>query len=133
MLLGLRSAFYYVDDLAAARAWYTRALGFAPYFDQPFYVGFQVGGFELGLVPHSTPEEGTPMHALPAKGAHWGVKDISAAYARLLELGAEPRMEIKDVGDGIRVADVIDPFGNVLGIIENPNFNLSERLGVEVR
>jgi catechol 2,3-dioxygenase-like lactoylglutathione lyase family enzyme len=119
MLLGLRSAFYYVGDLAAAKSWYTRFLGAPPYFDQPFYVGFDVGGFELGLVP-----EGAPMHGVPAKGAHWGVKDISAAYARLLELGAEPRMDVTDVGDGIRIADVVDPFGNVFGIIENPNFKL---------
>ncbi len=48
-------------------------------------------------------------------------KDIDAAYARLLELGAAPRTEIADVGDGIRAADVIDPFGNVFGIIENPH------------
>jgi predicted enzyme related to lactoylglutathione lyase len=119
MLLGLRSAFNYVDDLAAAKAWYSRVLGAAPYFDQPFYVGFNVGGFELGLVP-----KGDPLHATPAKGAYWGVKDIDLAYARLLELGAAPRMDIKDVGDDIRVADVIDPWGNVFGIIENKNFKV---------
>jgi len=59
-------------------------------------------------------------------GSYWGVKDIVAAHARLLELGAEPRTDIQDVGEGIRVADVLDPFGNVLGIIENPNFTLAK-------
>ena len=61
------------------------------------------------------------------------MKDIASAHARLLELGAIPRNDIQDVGEGIRVADVLDPFGNVLGIIENPNFNLSERGGAEAR
>jgi hypothetical protein len=57
------------------------------------------------------------------------VKDINAAYARLIELGAEPRLEVKDVGDGISVADVLDPWGNVFGIIENPHFKLPEGKG----
>ncbi len=122
MLLGLRTAIYHTPDIAAGKLWYTKVLGFPPYFDQPFYVGFNVGGFELGL----TPDEGKT-----AAGAYWGVKEIEPALARLLELGAEPRTDIQDVGSDnednrIRVADVLDPFGNVFGIIENPGFNLSE-------
>ena len=117
MLLGLRTAIYRTPDLAAGKLWYTKALGAAPYFDQPFYVGYNVGGYELGLMPDATQ---------PNAGVYWGVADITAAYARLLELGAQPRAEITDVGEGIRVADVIDPFGNVLGIIENPHFKSGE-------
>jgi catechol 2,3-dioxygenase-like lactoylglutathione lyase family enzyme len=120
MLLGLRSAFCFVDDITAAKLWYTKVLGFAPYFDQPFYVGFNVGGFELGLSPDGPAPGKTPR----AYGAYWGVKDIGSAHARLLELGAAPRTDIQDVGEGIRVADVLDPWGNVFGIIENPNFKL---------
>ncbi len=116
MLLGLRTAIYRTPDLAAGKLWYTKALGFGPYFDQPFYVGFNVGGYELGLLPDATQS---------TVGVYWGVRDIAAAYARLLELGAEPRTEITDVGEGIRAADVLDPFGNVFGIIENPNFKLA--------
>jgi predicted enzyme related to lactoylglutathione lyase len=114
MLLGLRTAIYHTPDIAAGKQWYSKFLGFAPYFDQPYYVGFNVGGFELGLMPDTK----------PAMGAYWGVADIQVAHARLLELGAEPRSEITDVGEGIRVADVLDPWGNVVGIIENPNFRL---------
>jgi len=114
MLLGLRTAIYHAPDIAAAKLWYMKVLGFPPYFDQPFYVGFNVGGFELGLTPDGK----------SAVGAYWGVKDIVAAHARLLELGAAPRTDIQDVGEGIRVADVLDPFGNVFGIIENPHFKL---------
>ena len=55
-------------------------------------------------------------------GVYWGVSDITSAHARLLELGAQPRTDVTDVGDGIRVADVLDPWGNVFGIIENPHF-----------
>ena len=117
MLLGLRTAIYRTPDLAAGKLWYTKALGVAPYFDQPFYVGYNVGGFELGLLPDATQS---------TVGVYWGVADITAAYARLLELGAQPRTEVTDVGDGIRAADVLDPFGNVLGIIQNPHFKPAE-------
>lgn len=55
MLLGLRTVVYPVKDLAAAKEWYTKVLSQKPYFDQPFYAGFRVGGFELGLVPDGTP------------------------------------------------------------------------------
>lgn len=120
MLLGLRTAIYHTPDIEAGKRWYTQVLGAAPYFDQPFYVGFNVGGFELGLTPDGGPDARTVV------GAYWGVKDIAAAHARLLELGAVPRTEIQDVGEGIRVGDVLDPFGNVLGIIENPHFKNQE-------
>jgi predicted enzyme related to lactoylglutathione lyase len=119
MLLGLRTAIYHAEDIGAAKLWYMKVLGFPPYFDQPFYVGFNVGGYELGLSPDAGPDG-----ISTAAGAYWGVKDITAVLARLLELGAEPRTDIRDVGDGIRVADVLDPWGNVFGIIENPNFKL---------
>jgi len=116
MLLGLRTAIYPVGDLAAARDWYARVIGHAPYFDQPFYVGFNVGGFELGLVPDGTPGTTGPE-------PRWGVPDVAAALARLLELGATPLEPVTDVGDGIRVASVVDPFGNRLALIENPHFD----------
>jgi len=117
MLLGLRTAIYRIPDLAEGKRWYTKVLGFAPYFDQPFYVGYNVGGYELGLLPDATQS---------SVGIYWGVKDIVSAHARLLELGAQPRTEVTDVGEGIRTADVLDPWGNVLGIIENPHFKPAE-------
>lgn len=55
MILGLRTAIYPAPDLQQAKKWYSELLGQSPYFDQPFYVGFSVGGFELGLVPEATP------------------------------------------------------------------------------
>jgi len=118
--LGLRTAIYHVDDLEKAKAWYSAVLATPPYFDQPFYVGFNVGGYELGLNPDLSKTK-------PGAGGtvtYWGVADADAALAHLLELGARPHEALQDVGEGIRVAAVLDPFGNVLGIIENPHFKL---------
>jgi catechol 2,3-dioxygenase-like lactoylglutathione lyase family enzyme len=119
MILGLRTVIYPAPDLAAAKRWYAEVLGTAPYFDQPFYVGFAIGGFELGLLPDAQPGTIGPQPL-------WGVANVEAVYARLLELGAIALEPITEVGDGIKVAAVQDPFGNRLGIIENPNFKTSE-------
>lgn len=119
MLQGLRTAIYPVSDLAAAKQWYAALLGQAPYFDEPFYVGFSVGGFELGLLPGGESGTGGPQPL-------WGVADIEAAFARLLELGASALEPVTEVGGGIKVAAVRDPFGNRLGVIQNPHFNPAE-------
>lgn len=116
MIQGLRTAIYPVADLAAGRDWYTRVLEVAPYFNEPFYVGFSVGGFELGLIPDGEPG---------AQGvqAYWGVPDAVAEQARLVALGAVAHEVVKDVGGGIKVASFLDPFGNLFSIIENPHFD----------
>ena len=118
MILGLRTVIYATPDLAAGKKWYSEVLGQEPYFDQPFYVGFSVGGFELGLLPDAQPGTSGPQPL-------WGVADIEIAYERLLILGASALQSITDVGQDIKVAAVRDPFGNRLGIIENPHFNPS--------
>lgn len=122
MFLGLRTAVYDAPDIAKAKAWYSKVLGEQPYFDQPFYVGFNVGGYELGLLPE---KNAAPKRAR-AGVAYWGVEDAQAAYKRLVEMGATPLEEIQDVGGGILIGAVKDPFGNVLGIIQNPNFKAGE-------
>lgn len=116
MILGLRTAIYPAPDLAAAKLWYSQVLGQEPYFDEPFYVGFSVGGFELGLLPGAQPGTVGPQPL-------WGVSGIESTYARLLELGATALEPVTEVGEGIKVAAVQDPFGNRFGIIENPHFN----------
>ncbi len=116
MIQGLRTAIYPVSDIAEGKAWYTRVLDCEPYYDEPYYVGFSVGGFELGLIPDGTPG--------PHGGqALWGVPDAAAELGRLTGLGAVVHEPVKDVGGGIKVASVRDPFGNVFGIIENPHFD----------
>jgi len=111
MFLGLRTVIYPAPDLAASKAWYTALLGVEPYFDEPFYVGFDVGGYELGLHPETDAAE-----------TYWGVEDVEAAHAALLAAGATERSPVTDVGEGIRVATVFEPAGSVLGIIHNPHF-----------
>jgi predicted enzyme related to lactoylglutathione lyase len=119
MFQGLRTVIYHVDDLQKAKEWYSGILGIQPYFDEPFYVGFSVGGYELGLDPNM---EGVSKGSNVV--AYWGTKDAAAAYQRVLELGAQNHSEPQDVGGGIIVATVTDPFGNVFGIIENPQFKI---------
>jgi predicted enzyme related to lactoylglutathione lyase len=119
MILGLRTVLYPAPDLARGKEWYTQVLGKASYFDEPYYVGFEVGGFELGLIPDGEP-------GATGSIAYWGVPDAAAAVARLRELGATVRDDVMDVGGGIKVASVLDPFGNVFGVIENPNFDRSK-------
>lgn len=121
LFLGLRTVIYAAPDLALAKAWYTSVLGFEPYFDQPFYVGFNVGGYELGL----DPDAATASDQTEGAVAYWGVANMTEAFARLLSLGARERSAPLEVGEGIRVATILDPFGNVLGIIENPHFKLA--------
>ena len=117
-ILGLRTVIYKVSDLQRAKQWYSAAFGIQPYFDQPFYVGFTVGGFELGLLPDAKPGD---AGAQPL----WGVSDIAAEVERLIGLGATPIDPVTEVGEGIKVAAVADPFGNRLGLIENPHFDAS--------
>ena len=119
MFLGLRNVIYNPGDLDKGKAWYSKILGQAPDFDQPFYVGFFVGGYDLGL---STGLSKTASDS--GAMVYWGVADIRQAHARLLELGATAHAPIKDVGEGVLVASVHDPFGNIIGIIQNPHFKL---------
>jgi predicted enzyme related to lactoylglutathione lyase len=120
--LGLRTIIYHVPDLAAAKRWYAMATGVEPYFDEPFYVGFNIGGFELGLDPDM--EHGA--NGVGGTTAYWGVANVERALVGLVDAGAKLKAPATEVGDGIRVGSVIDPFGNELAVIENPHFKLQE-------
>ena len=120
MFLGLRTVIYHAPDLDQAKAWYSNAFGITPYFEQPFYVGFSVGGYELGLDPN-----GDHVNVGNNAVAYWGVSNIDDACAHMLQAGATSRQSPTDVGDGIKVASVVDPFGNVIGLIQNPHFKAS--------
>ncbi len=114
---GLRTTIYKVPDLTKAKAWYSVALGVLPYFDEPFYVGFNVGGYELGLDPDMTNVTlGSNVIV------YWGVANAKRAFQELVQKGATVHEEVKDVGSGILVGTVYDPFGNIFGVIENPHF-----------
>lgn len=119
MIQGLRTVLYPAPDLAKGKEWYSKVLGVPPYFDEPFYVGFSVGGFELGMVPDAPPGAAGCV-------AYWGVPDCAAELHRLIALGGVLHEDVQDVGGGIKVATVKDPFGNIFGIIENPHFKTSD-------
>lgn len=116
MFRGLRTVIYGVTDLSSAKQWYSKAFAVAPYFDEPFYVGFNIGGYELGLDPNSPSGAGGTT-------AYWGVPNADDAFEFLLSIGATLASATQEVGEGIKVATVFDPFGNRLGIIENPHFD----------
>lgn len=116
MIKGLRTVVYPVADLSAAKAWYQAAFERAPYFDEAFYVGFEVDGFELGLVPDGTP-------SLGGATAYWASADLEADQQRLLAMGATVHEALTEVGGGIRLLSLRDPFGNQFGLIDNPHFD----------
>ena len=118
--LGLRTCCYAVSNIEEAKAWYTKVFDCEPYFDQPFYVGFNIKGFELGL----SPRESYALKKEESVYTYWGVENVEKEFNRLLDLGAKAHEKPKDVGEGILLASVYDPWGNILGIIYNPNFKL---------
>ena len=120
MVKGLGTVIYHVPDLMRARDWYARAFQQQPYFDQPFYVGFNIAGYELGLDPDAT----TPKSGRGGAVAYWRVDDIEKAVEHFVGTGANVMAAVQDVGDEIKVATVSDPFGNPIGLIRNPHFKL---------
>lgn len=119
---GLRTVIYKVPNLKQATEWYSKAFEATPYFEEPFYVGFSIEGYELGLLPEEVNEG-----QLRASNvlAYWGVMSMEKEFARLLALGATVHESPTDVGDGIVTASVFDPYGNVIGLIFNPHFKWS--------
>lgn len=116
-ILGLRTVGYKVNDLNKAKEWYTKAFQTEPYFVESFYVGFNIGGYELGLQPEEA-VQGNNVNVF------WGVEDIHAEYERFLNLGATEDEAPQNVGGEIMVATVKDPWGNIIGLIYNPEFRL---------
>lgn len=114
---GLRTTIYKVPNLTEAKQWYGQAFQTTPYFDEPFYVGFNINGYELGLVP----DEGAKTKADNVL-TYWGVDNVETEYSRLIQSGATEHEKPTHVGGNIVVASVYDPWGNVVGIIYNPDF-----------
>jgi predicted enzyme related to lactoylglutathione lyase len=128
MLRGLTTVNLFADDVPAAVAWYTELLGIEPYFvreveGKPAYVEFRIGDYqhELGIVdsqfaPHSPPDKaGGPV-------TYWHVDDVQASFERLVSLGARVHQEPIERGPGFVPASVVDPFGNILGVMYNQHY-----------
>jgi len=121
-MLGLRTTVYMVSDLDQAKVWYSEAFQVKPYFDEPFYIGFNIGGYELGLQPTELKAVDKSANVL----CYWGVDDIKKEYDRLIDLGAKSHEAPTNVGEALMIATVKDPWGNILGLIYNPDFKLTE-------
>ncbi len=127
MLRGLTTVVYQAADHDAAKRWYTQFLGLAPYFDRPGYAEFRIGDYqhEFGLLDSRFASQlgGQPPSAGPGGAiVYWHVDDLQATLDRLLELGATLHHPPRDFGEGFVGASVIDPFGNIVGIMYNPHY-----------
>ncbi|MGL4177462.1 MAG: VOC family protein [Dermatophilaceae bacterium] len=128
MLRGLTTITYLATDVAAAVRWYTELLGAEPYFRRdadgsPAYVEWRIGDYqhELGVVDARFAPSGAGCDGSGAI-TYWTVDDARAAHARLLAAGATNHAEPVERGPGFVTASVLDPFGNVLGVMENQHY-----------
>jgi predicted enzyme related to lactoylglutathione lyase len=120
-MLGLRTTIYKVGNIQKATEWYSKAFETNPYFNEPYYVRFNIQGYELGLQP----EENPTLDKIESVVAYWGVENIQQTFDRLIELGASENEKPYNVGGEIMTATVKDPFGNIIGLIYNPEFQLN--------
>ncbi|MFI5691071.1 VOC family protein [Kribbella sp. NPDC051586] len=129
MLRGLATVSFYAADVKTARAWYEELLGIAAYYavpsaEEPAYVEFRFGDFqcELGIIDakYATHQVGSPAGAI----VYWHVDDLEETVDRLVELGATVVEGIAERGSntGFRTASVEDPFGNLIGVMNNPHY-----------
>ncbi|MEU4550202.1 VOC family protein [Nonomuraea dietziae] len=129
MLRGPATVNIWADDMEAARKWYAELLGVEPYFERPgngqpaAYYEFRIGDYasELGIIDR---RYAPPTAADSPGGAviHWHVDDVQGTLDRLLSMGATPYMPLTEQGPGFVTASVVDPFGNVLGVMYNQHY-----------
>jgi predicted enzyme related to lactoylglutathione lyase len=110
---GIKTVLHPVSDLAKAKPVYTALLGVPPQVDEPYYVGFEAEGQQIGLVPSGGPQ------SMTSPVAYWHVPDIEAKLAEVTAAGATVKDPVRDVGGGRLVATVTDPDGNVLGLLQD--------------
>ena len=120
---GLATVNLWADDLEAAKGWYAELLGIAPYFERPGYAEFRIGDYqhELGLIDGRYAPEGSGTGPVGAV-AYWHVDDVAATLEKLLSMGAKKREPLAERGGGFVTASVVDPFGNILGVMRNPHY-----------
>ncbi|MEV0585753.1 VOC family protein [Nonomuraea sp. NPDC050310] len=128
MLRGPATVNLWADDMEAAKTWYSELLGAQPYFERPgngqpaAYYEWRFGDYEteLGIIDrrYAPPGPDAPGGIV----LHWYVDDVQAALDRLLELGAKPYMPLTEQGPGFVTASVVDPFGNILGVMHNVHY-----------
>ncbi|MGM0865207.1 MAG: VOC family protein [Bacillota bacterium] len=122
-LRGLTTVSFWADDLAAAKKWYAELLGIQPYFERPGYAEFRLGDYqhELGLIDsHYAPDSSATSPA--GAVVYWHVDDVTATFKKLLSMGAKEYEAPTERGEGFITASVVDPFGNILGIMYNQHY-----------
>jgi len=119
---GLRSCIYRVPDLAEASSWYGKVFDATPYFENEFYIGFDIDGYELGLLKGKGPDR-VELSGL----SYWATNDIEQSISRFKAEGAKLEEEIMDVGDGVLLAALSDPWNNGIRLIENRFFQIGPR------
>jgi predicted enzyme related to lactoylglutathione lyase len=110
---GIKTVLHPVSDLEKAKPVYAALLGTPPQHDAPYYVGFDVAGQHIGLVP------GAAAQGMTSPVAYWHVPDIEAKLAEVTAAGATIKESPRDVGNGRLVATFTDPDGNILGLIQD--------------
>ncbi len=128
MLRGLTTVSFWASDLAAARKWYAELLGIDPYFERPdsehpAYIEFRLGDYqhELGIIDSRyapNPSATGPAGAV----VYWHVDDVAATLEKVKAMGAKEYEPLTNRGAGFITASVVDPFGNILGIMYNPHY-----------
>jgi predicted enzyme related to lactoylglutathione lyase len=128
MLRGFATINYFADDVESARQWYTGLLGIEPYFSREAngrvaYLEYRVGDYqhELGLIDSRYSPHGAGART-GGSVTYWHVDDVTAAHEQLLSMGAAEHEPLTERGAGFVTASVVDPFGNVLGIMHNPHY-----------
>ncbi|GAA2976112.1 VOC family protein [Streptomyces flavovirens] len=120
---GLTTVSFWAADLAAASSWYSELLGTEPYFERPGYCEFRIGDHqhELGLIDSRYAPDG-PATGPAGAVLYWHVDDVPATLDTLVSMGAKEYEGLRDRGAGFVTASVVDPFGNILGIMRNPHY-----------
>ncbi|MFD7557095.1 VOC family protein [Streptomyces sp. NPDC059835] len=123
MLRGLTTVSFWADDLDAAKRWYSELLGVEPYFERPGYAEFRLGDYqhELGLIDRRYAPKGA-VAGVGGAVVYWHVDEVQAVFERLLDMGAKEYESPVERGPGFVTASVIDPFGNVLGVMYNAHY-----------
>jgi len=123
-LRGFTTISYWAADLEAAKRWYAELLGIEPYFQRPGYFEFRLGDYqhELGLIESKYAPFDTQAAGPAGAVMYWHVDDVKATFDRLLSMGAKQLEAPRDRGAGFITASVVDPFGNILGIMYNQHY-----------
>jgi predicted enzyme related to lactoylglutathione lyase len=124
VLRGIATISLWAADHQAAVDWYSELLGTKAYFERPGYAEFRVGDYqtEVGVIdsryaPHLTLPKG-PAGVV----VYWHVDDVQKTLKHVLTMGAMQLEPPQDRGHGFVTATVVDPFGNILGIMRNPHY-----------